>query len=75
MSTKINVASDLYRLSAGFSVRIEFRDQRLDAVWHPRQPSRSEIEHLVPDYRRARQAFMEEVAKRLGGIVIVVEVE
>ena len=75
MSDSVNVSSDLYRLDARFSVRFEFRDRQLDAVWHPRQPSRSEIDHLVTDYRKARQAFMDEVAKRLGGIVIVVEVQ
>lgn len=66
--------SDLHRLGAGLSVRFSLRDGKVHCAWTPRAPTRTEARRLLPAYRRARAVFALDLAQRLGGAVVVVEV-
>ena len=65
--------SDWHRLGAGLSVKFHL-DSELEVEWRPRTPTRRELDRILDRYRKARCEFLAEVAQRLGGDVLVVEV-
>jgi hypothetical protein len=66
--------SDLHRVGAGLSVRFTFSVGRLEAEWQPRPPTKREWDRVIDKYRDARNVFMVEVGRQLGGTVLCVEV-
>lgn len=72
MSTAIR--SDWHRLGAGLSVRFELARGQMSGEWAPRTPTRREWSRIEDRYRRARDAFLADVGRRLGQSVLCLEV-
>lgn len=77
-----SATSDWHRVGAGFSVRfatgpsagVEACVTRLDVEWSPRLPTRRELRRVADRYRGARSHFIADLAARLGGCIVCVEV-
>lgn len=72
MSTPIR--SDWHRLGAGLSVRFELVSGQMRGEWAPRAPTKREWPRVLDRYRKARSAFLADVARRISRDVVVVEV-
>ena len=57
-----------------FTCTVKAGPDLFEVVWEPEQPKNDEFtEDMMKQYRRGRDSVVEEVAKRLGGSIVVVE--
>lgn len=63
--------AEIYQLRGGYSVRFTFDGVRLDVDWMPRMPLRKLGLKLLPDYQRARNAFLATLTPTFGNIMVV----
>ena len=68
------LSSDAHRVGGGFVVRFEWRAGQFGAEWSPRPPTKRELRRVLDRYRSHRDAFIEELARKLGTSVAVLEV-
>lgn len=67
----VTMRSEAMPVGDGYAVTFSYVRGRLDAEWSPDVPS-GRI-HLTPAYQRARTEFMQQLARRLDGKLMVVE--
>lgn len=70
----LNLRSDWHRLGAGLRVQFSMCNGRFECEWQPRRPTKREWQRLDGPYRAARDIFLRELAQRIGGQVVCVEV-
>lgn len=68
----LSLAGDWTRLSKDLAVLFYMRGDDLCAVWQPRRPSAKTLRRVAPRYVAARDDFLESVAQRIGGRVLVI---
>jgi len=68
----LSLASDWTRLSRDYSVMFYMRDGDLRAHWDPEPPSTKAMRRIASRYVPARDAFLQTVAERIGGRVLVI---
>ena len=75
-----NLTSDLHRVGGGYSVQFFIRNgrggsPRFEAEWSPVMPSARELRRKVDltKYRKARELFLQELARHVGGNVLCLE--
>ena len=76
-----DLISDLYKVGGGYSVRFTFTPKSTDKIidrfqceWHPNLPANRDMRRKVSieKYRSARNQFLEDVAKRMGGALLCI---
>lgn len=68
------ISSDWHRVGAGLSVRFSHKgDERLDAEWTPRVPTKREWKRIMDRYCGARNKFAQFLAKQRGVSVLILE--
>ena len=60
-----------YDVGRGFTVEFRLHGTRLDALWSPRVPYGRRGRQLLPEYRRARDAFLRSITADVGPILCV----
>jgi hypothetical protein len=69
-ASQFSASSDWYRVTPIFSVRFDLRaGGQLSIEWAPRAPSEREKPGVLEMYRRARDEFLADYAKRIGARV------
>jgi hypothetical protein len=70
----MSVLSGEFRIRDDLSVEFSFDPalRSIEAHWTPRPPSKLSADELAT-YRRRRNEFLQQLAKELGGSVLVVE--
>lgn len=75
MTAPSHASSDWHRVGAGLSVRFSLSPAGVDAEWTPRCPrDKTEFFSVRAAYRVARNAYLTEIAKRMGRPLICLEV-
>jgi hypothetical protein len=77
MSTKKppEMASDLHRMDNKYSCRFAIKGEQFSCAWYPKMPSPERLRRIVETgkYHAARHIFLTEMAARIGGAVVCLE--
>jgi hypothetical protein len=70
-----NMASDLHRMGDGYSCAFRFKDGAIQCTWHPAMPTARKLRRIVESgkYYAARHVFLAEIASRIGGAVVCLD--
>jgi hypothetical protein len=69
------MASDLHRMDNKYSCGFAIKEGEIWCTWHPKLPSKERLRRIVETgkYHAARDVFMAEMASRIGGTVVCLE--
>jgi hypothetical protein len=77
MSTKKppEMASDLNRMDNKYSCRFAIKGEQFSCAWYPKMPSPERLRRIVESgkYYAARHVFLAEIASRIGGAVVCLD--
>lgn len=75
LKTPPAMASDLHRLDNKYSCRFAVKEGNLNVTWFPKMPSPLRLRRIVNSgkYFAARHIFLTEMASRLGGAVVCLD--
>ena len=76
-ATLPKLTGDLHRVGGGYSVQFSTRNGRLECRWTPDMPSQLDLRRKVDmmRYEAARESFIVELQRCMGGPVAVISVE
>jgi hypothetical protein len=69
------MTSDLHRMDSKYSCRFAIKEGQIWCKWHPKMPSPQRLRSIVETgkYHAARHIFLTEMAARIGGAVVCLE--
>lgn len=70
------MASDLHRMDEKYSCRFDIKDGEIRCNWYPKMPKPKRLRCIVESnkYLSARQVFLTEMSRRMGGALVCLEI-